>query len=220
MGVVPAVRMTAKRNARMALFIRTLLRACSWSSLGGARRYIRCSNIPPAFRALNRARLYMGPPGRVDPRGPAIAAISSVLGDTPIGVEDRPRVAVPGVSAGASEPHVPGRWDRAPPEEVAHDGRPGVRLAERGKNGGVPPDLAQDRDVAGDHGRTAGQRFDDREAEALGLARDEDHRRASIQLGEVRARELGRLDQGVADPELGDVGLLRPGQIGAELDER
>ena len=66
---------------------------------------------------------------------------------------------------------------------------------------GMPPRLAEHRQVARHDDGAAGHRLDDRQAEPLAERRQQNEPRAPVQLGQDRTRLEGNLDDGILDPE-------------------
>ena len=136
-----------------------------------------------------------------------------------VGVEDRSRVVLPRVVGAPGEALAQRRGGRLVGEEAPNDGRPVVRFTDAAIGHCVLADLAQHRDVAREHRRSAGEGLDDREPESLRVARDEHRFRPLVKRGQRRPRNSPGEHDAVSDPETIDVRPLRVGERRSPLDE-
>ena len=84
--------------------------------------------------------------------------------------------------------------------------------------GGVAADLAQGRDVGGDHGRAGVHRLHRREAEALEQRREDERGGVAVQLVEVVGRSARRAgDEQLEVAAVAAVGLAQAGEVLARL---
>jgi hypothetical protein len=93
--------------------------------------------------------------------------------------------------------------------EQCQDGRlPRAGVAHRREGHGVSADFTEHGDVAGQHGGSAGQCFDERQAEPFPLRRKQHNRAAAIERGQRRAIDERQDTDAACDAELFGESLL------------